>query len=129
MNINDIKKGLYEGYFIYADSSHAEILRGEEFRFDKNKIIVEGLLYDRTSRLSYSICYADGRYFISEYQIEKMVPDSDCFEETSYAFSYNKMTSAPKNLKFIEKWKEVPDEYCLEMSTLEYDTRIFIGFE
>ena len=64
MIVNSIKSGNYEGYIWRSNAQTPKLIVGD-FKEDlsvKNPFIIEGQLYDKAKRVSYSIKFVDGEF-------------------------------------------------------------------
>lgn len=124
MKVNDIKPGNYEGYIWRSNAQKPEPIMGD-FKEDlsvKNPFIIEGQLYDKAKRLSYSIKFVDGAYIINEYKLDDL-KDTDYTEQVFYA---NRMDN--RRLLFYQYWKEETDDLCEGMKVLQPKEFVFVGF-
>ena len=124
MRVNSIKSGNYEGYIWRSNAQTPKLIVGD-FKEDlsvKNPFIIEGQLYDKAKRVSYSIKFVDGEYIIKEYRLDDL-KDADYTEQTFYA---NRRDD--KRLLFYQYWKEEPDDLCEGMKVLQPKELVFVGF-
>ena len=87
--------------------------------FSKSLFIVEGYL--KNGKMSISIRYADGKYYIQEYS------DVKYDENELTVFHSNRMDG--RILKFYQAWQPVPDEYCNGFEVLQPAEYVFVGFK
>lgn len=122
-----IEKSKYQGYLWYSNDKKPHIINNEEFEIEKseteNPFIIEGQLYDKAKRVSYSIKFVDGEYIIKEYRLDDL-KDADYTEQTFYA---NRRDD--KRLLFYQYWKEEPDGLCEGMKVLQPAELVFVGFK
>lgn len=118
-----------DGYLWWSDQQEPEIWQDEavEKCLDetKNPFVVEGQLYDKEEKISYSIKYVDGQYIINKYKVENSVLSNPDNENKS--FLSNRMND--RRLCFLRIWKEKEDEYCMGMPVLSLAKNVFVGFK
>jgi CRISPR type III-associated protein (TIGR04423 family) len=130
MRVTEIKKSNYQGYLWYSDKKTPESFSNKEygaFELDatKNPFIIEGQLYDSENRISYSIKYVDGEYFINEYKVEEAdLKDND----NKVSYKAHRMGKGVV-LEFLQYFREVEDELCEGMKVLQPAEKVFIGFK
>jgi len=118
-----------EGYLWWSDQQIPQVYQDEALDIcldeTKNPFVVEGQLYDRECRQSYSIKYVDGQYLIIIYNVaERDFANPD--NERKYFFS-NRMDG--RWLKFLRYWEEKEDENCMGMPVLTFTKNVFVGFK
>ena len=130
-----------EGYLWWSDQEEPEIYDGKVIDIcldeKKNPFVIEGQLYDKDEKKSYSIKYVDGQYIVIEYQVEKDVIEA-LSKEKEYKSSDESVVVEPKHylsnrmggrwLKFLRYWGNKEDENCMEMSVLTLTKNVFVGF-
>lgn len=115
----------YQGYIWWSDMATPEVFLGnKKLTIDpdelKRHFIVEGQLCD--GKNSYSIKYIDGKHWVYRYDIANKGSDLIFLPH-----HFNKPEI--KALKFIQRWRAVPDARCCEgMEVLQPAEFIFIGF-
>jgi CRISPR type III-associated protein (TIGR04423 family) len=130
MRVTEIKKSNYQGYLWYSDKKTPESFSnkecGGELDAEKNPFIIEGQLYDSENRISYSIKYVDGEYFINEYKVK----ETDLIDKDNDQVSYkaHRMGEGVV-LEFLQYFREVEDELCESMKVLQPAEKVFIGFK
>jgi CRISPR type III-associated protein (TIGR04423 family) len=129
MRVTEIKKSNYQGYLWYSDKKTPESFSnkecGGELDAEKNPFIIEGQLYDSENRISYSIKYVDGEYFINEYKVEEAdLKDND----NKVSYKAHRMGKGVV-LEFLQYFREVEDELCEGMKVLQPAEKVFIGFK
>lgn len=117
----------FQGYIWMSDQSKPEVFDCDKERLlvlanNQNPFIIEGQLYDKTHKKSYSLKYVDGEYFVMQYDVTE--------DDVKNANSYfpNRMT---KKLRFNQRWevmKDKGDKYCENMPVLEPTGLVFVGF-
>ena len=124
-----IKINKCEGYLWWSNQQEPKVCQDEAIDIcldeTKNPFVVEGQLYDKEEKKSYSIKYVDGQYLINEFKVEEddlTNPDN----ETKCYFS-NRMEN--KWLKFLRYWEEKEDKNCMGMPVLTLTKHVFIGFK
>ena len=131
-----IQKGTYWGYLWHSDKTDPEVLMGNNIANDItldndcNPFIIEGQLFDKDNRKSYSIKYVDGNYIIKEYIVseEELNDENNCLK-----FLPNRMHSDLKSdnglrLRFLQRWSSKEDPNCDNMEVLCPAELVFIGF-
>lgn len=120
-----IEKGIYEGYYWMSDEEEPKVLVNESFDRElkdrENPFVIEAQLYSKEKNVSYSVKYVDGQYRVSKYEISI----NDLKEAKD--FLAHRMGKDTK-LKFVQRWKEVEDDFCEGMSVLEPAEFVFVGF-
>lgn len=118
-----------EGYLCWSDQQIPQVYQNDalDICLDEatNPFVVEGQLYDKECRQSYSIKYVDGQYLITKYNVAEWDfanPDN----ERKYFFS-NRMDG--RWLKFLRYWEEKEDENCMGMPVLTFTKNVFVGFK
>ena len=124
-----IKINKCEGYLWWSDQQEPKVCQDEAIDIcldeTKNPFVVEGQLYDKEEKMSYSIKFVDGQYLINIFKVEEgdlTNPDN----ETMCYFS-NRMED--KWLKFLRYWEEKEDKNCMGMPVLTITKNVFIGFK
>lgn len=106
-----------------------------------NPFIIEGNLWDAEQHCSWSIRYADGRYYVrktdvTEQELEGI--DDITMDATDAAgqvvttlkkYIPNKMPEWVSALRFLQYWEAVPDDMYEGMPVLRPSKLVFIGFE
>ncbi len=131
--VNQIDKGNYEGYLWYSDSQEPIILERKTFECQldnqMNPYIIEGQLYDKGAKVSYSVKYVDGQYIA--YRFNNITGDADSKDPhiviENKSFCTNRMDS--RMLIFQQWWRERPDPLCEGMKVLQPAELIFVGFK
>lgn len=126
-----IRKGKYEGYLWWSNSTKPEVLIDKEFEelvLDENTLpfIIEGQLYEKTSKTSYSIRYIDGNYYVVMTEISA----DDLLKGDVKHFLSHRMDGIGR-LVFIQYWDvaEDTDNLCEGMPTQVPGKLVFCGFE
>ena len=118
-----------EGYLWWSDQEEPEIYDGKglDVSLDekKNPFVVEGQLYDKEEKESYSIKYADGQYLINTYKVE--AGDFTNKGNETKNFLSNRMGG--RWLEFLQYWEEKKDENCMGMPVLTFTKNVFVGFK
>lgn len=117
-----------EGYIWWSDQQAPKVYPNSPLDISldetKNPFIVEGLLYDKDNKKSYSIKYVDGQYLTKEYNVEEQDFANPDNEQKS--FLSNRMDG--RWLKFLRYWEEEKDENCMAMHVLTLTKNVFVGF-
>ena len=118
-----------EGYLWWSDQEEPKIYDGKALDVSldetKNPFVVEGQLYDKEEKNSYSIKYVDGQYLISIYKVE----DRDYTNKDNEHKSFLSNRMGGRWLKFLRYWEEKEDENCMAMLVLTFTKNVFIGFK
>ena len=124
-----IKINKCEGYLWWSDQEEPEIYDGKALDISlnetKNPFVVEGQIYDKEEKKSYSIRYVDGQYLINIYKVE--TSDFTNKDNEPKNFLSNRMDG--RWLKFLRYWEEKKDENCMGMPVLAFTKNVFIGFK
>ena len=109
-----------------------------------NPFVVEGQLCDIGKKISYSIRYVDGQYWLSVYDVKKLNEEVGVkdIQEYKYIASFD---NAPDRLCFKEYWRadakdneklclkegdgEKEESLCLDFAPLCPAEFVFVGFE
>jgi CRISPR type III-associated protein (TIGR04423 family) len=129
-----IEEGQYEGYLWYSDKEEPEVYWGDLQKLElddaANPFVIEGMLYDKSKSVSYSIRYADGHHIVkrcSEKDAETMGNDLFCDVKIFEPHDRMKGTGV-KRLCFKQYWKAEPDKLCEGMKVRRPYTLVFSGF-
>ena len=118
-----------EGYLWWSDQEEPELYdeKALDVSLDetKNPFVVEGQLYDKEEKESYSIKYVDGQYLIKTYKVE--ASDFTNKENETKKFLSNRMGG--RWLEFLRYWEEKKDENCMNMPVLTFTKNVFVGFK
>lgn len=124
-----IKINNCEGYLWWSNQQEPNVYQEEPIDIcleaTQNPFVVEGQLYDKEEKKSYSIKYVDGQYFIKKYEVETEDLTHPDYEIMSYLS--NRMDG--RWLKFLRYWEEVKDDNCMGMNVLKFTKNVFIGFK
>ena len=124
-----IKINKCDGYLWWSDQQEPKVFEGQSIDQcldeTQNPFVVEGLLYDKEEKKSYSIKYVDGQYLIKKYKVE--VGDLTNKDYESKSFLSNRM--GDHWLKFLRYWEEKEDENCMNMPVLTFTKNVFVGFK
>lgn len=124
-----IKINKCEGYLWWSDQQKPKIYDGNTLDIcldeTKNPFVVEGQLYDKETKESYSIKYVDGLYLINIYK----VTDEDLVNSVNETKCYLPNRMGDRWLKFLRYWEEKEDENCIDMPVLTFTKNVFIGFK
>lgn len=128
INITEIpKSGKYDGYVWMSNATEPIVLRKEglpcEF-LGSNPFVVEALLYDGETNISYSVRQAGNETICVEADGQTAANDKNTI---SYLSSSNSLKGL--RLRFCNIWEEREDEACLGMKRLTFIGRAFIGFD
>ncbi len=118
-----------EGYLWWSDQQNPRVYQDEALDIcldeTRNPFVVEGQLYDRECRQSYSIKYVDGQYLITIYNVAEQ--DFTNPDNEPKVFLSNRM--GDRWLKFLRYWEEKEDENYMGMSVLTFTKNVFVGFK
>lgn len=126
-----IKISKCEGYLWWSDQQEPKVCQDEAIDIcldeTKNPFVVEGRLYDKETKESYSIKYVDGKYLIYKYEVK----DSDFSNPNNEIKCYlsNRIGNDDHWLRFLRYWEEKKDENCMGMPVLTFTKNVFIGFK
>ncbi len=125
--LTDIQDLDFEGYIWLSDSKEPKVLRTEKYDFSKvelNPFIVEGLLYNESSKTSIHIQHT-GDYQIFEYDLKNL---SQIGQLEEVSFLPHRLSGLEK-VNFKQLWVSEPDENCEGMEVLKMKALIFCGFK
>lgn len=124
-----IKINQCEGYLWWSDQQEPKVYQDEAIDIcldeTKNPFVVEGQLYDKGEKKSYSIKYVDGQYLINIYEVK----DEDFNNPDNETKCYLSNRMVDKRLKFLRYWEEKKDENCMGMPVLTFTKNVFVGFK
>ncbi|MDR0572376.1 MAG: TIGR04423 family type III CRISPR-associated protein [Rickettsiales bacterium] len=129
MKIIDIKEPC-EGYVWRSDEEKPEVFYNEPINLsldeEKNPFVIEGQLYVK-DKMSYSIKYVDGKYYVTEYNIENISSDYELKEYIPNRIAKKDITI--DKIYFRQYWKPEEDVLCEKMSVLVPSAYVFVGFK
>ncbi len=124
-----IKINKCEGYLWLSDQQQPTVYQDKSIDIcldeTKNPFVVEGQLYDKEEKKSYSIKFVDGQYLINIYK----VGERDFTNPNNMIKSYLSNRMDDRWLKFLSVWEEIEDENCMGMPVLTLTKHVFIGFD
>ena len=124
-----IKINKCEGYLWWSDQQEPKVYQDEQIDIildeTKNPFVVEGQLYDKEEKKSYSIKYVDGLYLINIYKVEA----GDLTNKDNEPKCFLSIRMGGRWLKFLRYWEEKKDENCMDMPVLTFTKSVFIGFK
>ena len=124
-----IKINKCEGYLWWSNQQEPKIYESEsvDLRLDEtlNPFVVEGQLFDKEEKKSYSIKYVDGQYLIYINKVE----DKDLTNPDNETKCYLSNRMGDRWLRFLRYWEEKEDENCMNMPVLTLTKNVFIGFK
>lgn len=124
-----IKINKCEGYLWWSDQQEPKVCQDEAIDLcldeTKNPFVVEGQLYDKETKESYSIKYVDGQYLINIYK----VTDEYLVNSVNEIKCYLSNRMGDRWLRFLRYWEEKEDENCMGMPVLTFTKNVFIGFK
>lgn len=124
-----IKISSCEGYLWWSDQQEPKVYEGDALDISldesKNPFVVEGQLFDKEEKKSYSIKYVDGQYLVNIYKVE----DSDFTNPDNETKSYLSNRMDNPRLMFLCYWEEKKDENCMNMPVLTFTKNVFVGFK
>lgn len=136
MKVDKIIPGNYEGYVWMSDETAPETLDGSqsyslELNPDVIPFVIEAQLYDRDAKVSYSVKYIDGEYYV--YRWDNVSADMDDDNYTPMTFYANRVGEdigrKELRLRFLRHWAEEVEKYDdLEIPVLVAKEMIFVGF-
>lgn len=118
---------VYEDGKVFVENEELQNANKEiELLPEQNPFVVEGQLYDKANKKSYSIKYVDGNYIIRDYHIESTdISNSDLIDKKEYVA--NRM--GKRLLKVLRYWHDVKDPLCEDMDVLTVEKFVFVGFK
>ena len=125
--LTDIPSLDFEGYIWLSDSKEPKVLRSEKYDFssvEQNPFIVEGLLYNESSKTSIHIQHA-GEYQIFEYDLRTL---SQIGQLEEVSFLPHRLAGVEK-VNFKQVWIPESDENCIGMEVLKMKLLVFCGFK
>lgn len=125
--LSEIPDKDYQGY-IWLSNASAPIYINGKFDFSEIKInpfIVEAMLFAKDQSVSIQIKDTGGNYWIDqvEWDIEELI-NSNEFEDYEYIVKNSNQIIVIK-----EKWEEIPNPMCENMSVEHPSWRAFVGFK
>ena len=117
----------YEGYLWWSDDTSPCVYKNEplpEWKEDINPFIIEGQLYNKNNKKSYSIRFVDGEYKINCFDLNELSK----FEYIDKEYLPNRIEGVQK-LCFREFWRPVNDQLCEGMEVLQPAEVVFVGFK
>lgn len=115
----------YSGYIWMSNATAPIVLCNDiipdELASGINPFIVTAELYCPSSKDSFHIQQVGGKTLCSHFE----VLDSDFEQQELKIYKF----VGDKKLRFLEYWEEEAAEACLEMQTLVFKRRVFVGFE
>ena len=126
-----IKISKCEGYLWWSNQQEPKVWQDEAIDIcldeTKNPFVVEGRLYDKETKESYSIKYVDGKYLINKYEVK----DRDFSNPDNEIKCYlsNRIGKDDHWLRLLRYWEEKKDENCMGMPVLTLTKNVFIGFK
>lgn len=126
----EIKEAKYEGYFWMSDQSQPVVLYGDQatsivLKDGENPFVAEALLWDQENKVSVSVRYADGHYFVATRLVREEQLDNAV---TPVTYLPHRLPQV-RGLHFLRLWKQKKDPLCEDMETLELEANVFVGFE
>ena len=117
----------YEGYLWWSNEEKPQVFLSEKLGIslpEKGQLpaIIEGFLYCKESKTSYSIRFLDEGYLVMKYEIDKNEP-GDVSE-----FIPNRLPGVSK-IKFLQYWEVENDPLCAGFEVLKPKANVFVGFE
>jgi CRISPR type III-associated protein (TIGR04423 family) len=129
MEIIEIKEPC-EGYIWRSDKENPEVFYNEPINLlldeGKNSFVIEGQLYVK-DKMSYSIKYVDGKYFVTKYDLGNFSSDYELKE-----YIPNRITKAGiviNKICFRQYWEPEEDTQCEKMNVLVPSAYVFAGFK
>lgn len=117
----------YEGYLWWSNQPSPKVFHNEtitDLPEGKNPFIVEGQLYDKSNKKSYSIRFVDGGYLIQCFDLDEL-EELECIDKK---YLSNRLDGVQK-LCFKEFWRPEPDDLCEGMLALKPAENVFVGFK
>lgn len=124
----------YEGYLWWSHATSPEVYQNQQLpewpEEKSNPFIIEGQLYDKSNKKSFSIRFVDGEYIIRKYDLEKMeleIQEKKC-ESIVKKYIPNRFPDNIKKICFQEFWRPQEDDLCEGMNVLQPAETVFVGF-
>jgi CRISPR type III-associated protein (TIGR04423 family) len=117
----------YTGYLWFSDGEIPVTLKDQEIPYEKiglNPFIIEGHLWDRINRRSYTILHT-GSYNITCHELPDGVDELN--DERSTYIPHR--LSGVKKVIFSRIWEAQPDPECLGMDVMSMKALVFKGFQ
>jgi len=135
-SFDEIKDVFYTGYVWYSDKAAPQQLTDGKFSRDEGEtgFILEAKLYAKAEKLSVSVKYIGGDYFISEVKLAGCPSELKAKAEYSYETyianpSLGKKIGEGFGLSFLQYWEKTKDNACEGMEVLKPTWSAFVGFE
>ena len=130
IQLQDIQSGKYQGYLWYSDEKCPKVFDEEDIlsiETKDNVFIVEGMLWQASTRTSIRITYVNGKQNI--YAAEVSLDDlSGNGQVTKEQYIAHRMPGV-SYLEFIRYWNLEPDPNCEEFDVLVPGALVFTGFK
>lgn len=119
-----------EGYIWMSDQPNPKTFINEPVNLvldeGNNPFIIEGQLYVK-NKISYSIKYVDGKYFITKYDLSAL---PTVFESKEYIPNrIKKENTEISKICFNQYWEPKKDVLCENMEMLVPSAYVFVGFK
>ncbi|GAA4829466.1 TIGR04423 family type III CRISPR-associated protein [Algivirga pacifica] len=127
--LTDIPHGNYEGYLWYSNSRQAEVIESNEPKmpaFPEERsipFIIEGMLYERSSKRSIHIKNLNGKYVITQFDFDHYPEEEIIVEDRYYLVNGQKF-----KMHISELWKTQPLEEGSKFEALAPIAHVFSGF-
>jgi len=120
----------YEGYLWWSNKPKPEVYQNQQLpewpKEKANPFIIEGQLYDLSNKMSYSIRFVDGEYFIHCFDVNEL--NTKVKDKIEKEYLSNRLDGVSK-LRFIEFWRPQEDKLCEGMEVLQPAEVVFVGFK
>lgn len=120
----------YEGYLWWSNKPKPEVYQNQQLpewsKEKANPFIIEGQLYDMSNKMSYSIRFVDGEYFIHCFDVNEL--NTKVKDKIEKEYLSNRLDGVSK-LRFIEFWRPQEDKLCEGMEVLQPAEVVFVGFK
>jgi CRISPR type III-associated protein (TIGR04423 family) len=118
----------YEGYLWWSHATSPKVYQNQQLpewpEGKSNPFIIEGQLYDKSNKKSFSIRFVDGNYLIQCFDLNKL-KELECIKKE---YLPNRFPEDINKLCFREFWRPVKDELCEGMNVLQPAETVFVGF-
>lgn len=130
IQLQDIQAGKYQGYLWYSDEKSPKVFNEDEITSIETKdnvFIVEGMLWQASSRTSIRITFVNGKQtvYVAEVPIDDLHGNGKATKEQ---YITHRMPGV-SHLEFIRYWDLEPDPNCEGFDVLVPGALVFTGFK
>ncbi|MEM6801312.1 MAG: TIGR04423 family type III CRISPR-associated protein [Bacteroidota bacterium] len=132
MDITELPKLSFEGYYWLSDSTAPILLNGELLDhsiFSKPlPFVVEGHFFNSQERVSFQVRYIEGKYFVQKLELGRI--EAKFLSDKVYYGAFSKQAKdTPLRFSITTLWHEVQDELLAGMTMLVPKSHFFTGFQ